>query len=82
MEKEKVNPVTAVSAENLQDEGDIISDQDVTDQYKNPGADGSDNPSLSSLDVKAQMDRATRIMDHATGRDVREKKKAKPRKII
>lgn len=84
MKKEKVNPVTAVSTENIHDEGDIISDQDVTTNQdltslrKNPGADGSDNPSLSERDVKDQMDHATRVMDYATGRSRNTKRRRIP----
>lgn len=88
MEKEKVNPVTAVSSENLQDEQGIITDRDVTSKTKDPGTGGTDNISLvepedfrrGELDVKTQMDRATRVMDYATGRS--KQKKNKHRKII
>jgi hypothetical protein len=85
MEKEKVDPITAVSTENLQDEQGIINDRDVTNRNQNPGAEGTDSVSLvepedftrGELDVKMQIDRATRVMDNATGRSKRDMKRRK-----
>lgn len=89
MEKEKVNPVTAVSSENIEDEQGIINDRDVTNTRKrDPGTGGTDSTSLvepddfmrGELDVKTQIDRATRVMDYATGAS--KQKKTKHRKVI
>ena len=93
-QRSEVSPDANLAAENPKDESEVITDQDQTNtndlnisEDAPMGGDGSDSLALvepddftqGDLDVKQQIDRATRVMDNATGRS---KSYSKKRKVI
>lgn len=83
MNNEQGDITDGIAVENAQDESDIISDQDETsdiemdsledkagDEVLDPMEFNDTNEIVrEDYDVKDQMDRTERVIDHATGRD-------------